>query len=125
MADPSCRVGATRGAGAAPTSKAVVPVTAAMRSPLAPELPTLTETGLPGFDTYTRWGFMAPAGTPGADHRQVERRGCAYSRHAGDEGVLRPGGRATGTDTPEAFAALIKREIPSAQDRQGLRAKLE
>src|SRR5437879_5597986 len=39
-------------------------VTTAKRSALAPELPTLAETGLPGFDIYTWWGFMAPAGTP-------------------------------------------------------------
>ena len=41
-----------------------VAVTTAKRSTLVPELPTLSETGLPGFDIYTWWGFMAPAGTP-------------------------------------------------------------
>ena len=39
-------------------------VTTAKRSPLVPDLPTLAEAGLPGFDIYTWWGFMAPAGTP-------------------------------------------------------------
>ena len=41
-----------------------VAVTTASRSTLVPELPTLSETGLPGFDIYTWWGFMAPVGTP-------------------------------------------------------------
>src|SRR5262249_18779997 len=39
-------------------------VTTARRSTLVPDLPTLAEAGLPGFDIYTSWGFMAPAGTP-------------------------------------------------------------
>jgi tripartite-type tricarboxylate transporter receptor subunit TctC len=34
------------------------------RSPLFPDLPTLNESGFPGFDLYTWLGFYAPAGTP-------------------------------------------------------------
>src|SRR5262249_8370718 len=36
-------------------------VTTAKRSALAPDLPALSETSLPGFDIYTWWGFLAPA----------------------------------------------------------------
>ena len=39
-------------------------VTTAKRSPLAPELPTMAEAGLPGFDISTWYGLFAPAGTP-------------------------------------------------------------
>ncbi len=39
-------------------------VTTAARSPLAPELPTLSEAGLPGFEAVTWLGLLAPAGTP-------------------------------------------------------------
>jgi tripartite-type tricarboxylate transporter receptor subunit TctC len=39
-------------------------VTTAKRSPLAPELPTMAEAGLPGFDISTWFGLFAPAGTP-------------------------------------------------------------
>ena len=39
-------------------------VTTASRSPLAPDLPTMTEVGVPGFDISTWFGLMAPAGTP-------------------------------------------------------------
>jgi tripartite-type tricarboxylate transporter receptor subunit TctC len=39
-------------------------VTTAQRSKLAPELPTLAEAGLPGFDITTWFGLLAPAGTP-------------------------------------------------------------
>ena len=41
-------------------------VTSASRSPLAPELPTMAESGLPGFELSTWFAFFAPAGTPRA-----------------------------------------------------------
>ena len=31
---------------------------------IVPEVPTLAESGLPGFDFSTWWGLFAPAGTP-------------------------------------------------------------
>ena len=39
-------------------------VTTAKRSRLVPELPTMAEAGLPGFDISTWYGLFAPAGTP-------------------------------------------------------------
>lgn len=39
-------------------------VTSAKRSPLYPDLPTLSEAGMPGFDITTWWGVLAPAKTP-------------------------------------------------------------
>lgn len=41
-------------------------VTSATRSPLAPELPTLAESGLPRFEAATWLGLLASAGTPAA-----------------------------------------------------------
>ena len=41
-------------------------VTTAQRSQLVPDLPTMAEAGLPGFDISTWYGFFAPAGTPPA-----------------------------------------------------------
>lgn len=39
-------------------------VSTAGRSALEPQLPTVTESGFPGFDLYVWYGLMAPAGTP-------------------------------------------------------------
>lgn len=39
-------------------------VTSARRAAIAPELPTLAEAGLPGFEAQSWYGFLAPAGTP-------------------------------------------------------------
>ncbi|QTL04793.1 tripartite tricarboxylate transporter substrate binding protein [Aquabacter sp. L1I39] len=41
-----------------------IAVTTLDRSPLFPDLPTLNESGFPGFDLYTWLGFYAPKGTP-------------------------------------------------------------
>lgn len=41
-------------------------VSSLRRSPLAPEVPTLAESGLPGFEAVTWLGLLAPAGTPAA-----------------------------------------------------------
>ena len=39
------------------------------RSPSLPDVPTVAESGYPGFDASLWLAFMAPAGTPRADHR--------------------------------------------------------
>ena len=41
-----------------------IAVTTAQRSKLAPDLPTMAEAGMPGFDISTWFGLLAPAGTP-------------------------------------------------------------
>jgi len=39
-------------------------VTTASRSPLLPDVPTIAEAGLPGYDTGVWWGLLGPAGLP-------------------------------------------------------------
>jgi tripartite-type tricarboxylate transporter receptor subunit TctC len=39
-------------------------VTSAKRSTLVPDMPTIAESGVPGFDAVLRYGLVAPAGTP-------------------------------------------------------------
>jgi tripartite-type tricarboxylate transporter receptor subunit TctC len=41
-----------------------IAVTSAQRVPTAPEFPTASESGLPGFDAFTWFGLFAPAATP-------------------------------------------------------------
>ncbi len=49
-------------------SGAIVPlaVTSAQRDPVLPNVPTVAESGLPGFEAYAWWGMLAPAKTPPA-----------------------------------------------------------
>ncbi len=86
-------------------------VTTAKRSSLAPQLPTLSETGLPGFDIYTWWGFMAPAGTPPeiiAKWNAEVRRILATPEM---KAFFAQQGAEPAADSPEQFAAMIKSEI--------------
>ena len=41
-------------------------VTSAKRAPLLPEVPTIVEAGVPGYEVTTWWGVLAPAGVPAA-----------------------------------------------------------
>ena len=52
-------------------------VTTATRSKLLPDVPTIAESGLPGFSAPIRYGLAAPAGTPRADRRAAESANCA------------------------------------------------
>ncbi len=48
-----------------------IAITSAQRSPLLPDLPTVAESGFPGFDVQSWFGLAAPAGTPKAIIAQV------------------------------------------------------
>ena len=57
-------------------------VTTAQRSPLVPELPTMAEAGLPGFDISTWYGLLRAGRHAAGDRRQVERRRDEDPDHA-------------------------------------------
>jgi tripartite-type tricarboxylate transporter receptor subunit TctC len=86
-------------------------VTTPKRSPLLPEVPTVVESGLPGFDFATWWGLMAPAGTPRPiiDRLNAELA-TSLQRPDVRERILGVGAEPAHT-TPEAFGALIRSEI--------------
>ena len=87
-------------------------VTTAKRSALAPDLPTLAETGLPGFDIYTWWGFLAPTGTP----KEIVAKWNAEVTRILNTPEMRAFFAQQGAEpsptTPEQFSALIRSEIP-------------
>ncbi len=88
----------------------VLAVTSARRSSAAPELPTVQEAGLPGYESTLWFGILAPARTPAT----------IVARLSGDIGKVLRGPdireRFNTVDvtpsTPEEFADLIRREIP-------------
>ena len=86
-------------------------VTTARRSSLVPELPTMAEAGVPGFDISTWFGIMAPAGTPpdvvakwNADLVKVLTSPDMRER------MTAQGAEATPMTPPE-FSAFIAREL--------------
>jgi tripartite-type tricarboxylate transporter receptor subunit TctC len=86
-------------------------VTSAQRSPSAPDIPTVTETALPGFECETWWGVLVPAGTP----RDIVAKLNAAARQAVNRADTRQRytdlGMTIRSDTPEEFDAYIKAEI--------------
>ena len=87
-------------------------VTTAKRSPLVPDLPTLAEAGLPGFDIYTWWGFMAPAGTPKEIIAKWNAEVTRILNTPEMQAFFAQQGAEPAPDSPEQFAALIQGEIP-------------
>jgi tripartite-type tricarboxylate transporter receptor subunit TctC len=85
-------------------------VTATKRSPLLPELPTVAEAGLPGFDVSAWFGLLVPAATP----RPVVQRLHGETVKALRDPALRERLEALGFEvvgsTPEDFAARIGTE---------------
>jgi len=86
-------------------------VTTAKRSALAPELPTLAEAGLPGFDIYTWWGFMAPAGTPKEIIAKWNAEVTRILVTPEMKAFFAQQGAEPAPTSPEEFSALIRREI--------------
>ena len=89
-----------------------IAVTTAKRSPLAPDLPTLAETGLPGFDIYTWWGFLAPAGTPKEIIAKWNAEVTRILNTPEMQAYFAQQGAEPSPTSPEQFEALIQREIP-------------
>jgi tripartite-type tricarboxylate transporter receptor subunit TctC len=86
-------------------------VTTPRRSSMAPDIPTVAESGVPGYDATTWYGLVAPAGTP---KEIIARLHSAAASALADPAVRE---RFATTDlephssTPGEFAAYIKSEI--------------
>ena len=87
-------------------------ITGLRRARIAPEIPTMDESGLRGFSITTWVGILAPKGTPGAI---VQKLNAEIGRTLKDPEFARQisamGLDLTG-NTPEEFAAFLRAEIP-------------
>jgi len=86
-------------------------VTGAHRSPSAPDIPTVAESALPGFEAETWWGIVAPAGTRPAILAKLNA--AARKALADDDTKKRFAelGMTNGGSSPEELDAYIKSEI--------------
>jgi tripartite-type tricarboxylate transporter receptor subunit TctC len=77
-----------------------------------PELPTIAESGVPGYDVTPWYGILGPAQLPPAIvakwNREVAR--VVALPEMNERFVVQ--GVDLGASTPEAFASLIKAEVP-------------
>jgi tripartite-type tricarboxylate transporter receptor subunit TctC len=85
--------------------------TGAKRTPSLPDLPTIAEAGVPGYEFSSWWGVLAPSGTPGPaiatfnDYVVKATRTPEVRKRFADEGVE------IIASSPEQFGAHIKREL--------------
>ena len=83
----------------------------AKRSPALPQVPTIAESGLPGFESSSWQGWFVPANTPGEIAALIQRE-AAKALNAPD---VRERLEATANEvvasTPEAFAAVFKNDL--------------
>jgi tripartite-type tricarboxylate transporter receptor subunit TctC len=87
-------------------------VTSIKRSALAPDLPTMAESGYPGFEAVPWFGLMAPAGTPSAIIDRLNRETTKILAMPEIRKKLNDIGADVIGGTPAEFAAAIEREIP-------------
>jgi tripartite-type tricarboxylate transporter receptor subunit TctC len=86
-------------------------VTTAKRSPAMPDLPTIAEAGVPGYEASSWFGVLAPAGTPKDVVTKLNKEIVRILALPEIKERLSGQGAEPVGDTPEQFAAHIKAEI--------------
>ena len=87
-------------------------VSTARRSPQAPDLPTIAEAGVPGYDMTPWYGILAPARTPAAIVTKWNREVARIIALPEMNERFVSQGVDLASSTADAFAALIKTEVP-------------
>jgi len=87
-------------------------VSTAKRSPQAPDLPTVAESGVPGFDVTPWYGVLAPAGLPAPLVAKWNREIVRIVPLPDMKEKFVAQGIDLASSTPAEFGALIKSEIP-------------
>lgn len=86
-------------------------VTSAKRTPIAPELPTLAEAGVPGYEFTSWYGVIVPAATPAAIVTRLNATLNRILTQADVKDQLTAQAMLLVGGTPEAFGARIKTEM--------------
>jgi tripartite-type tricarboxylate transporter receptor subunit TctC len=105
-----------------PATSAVIPharagklralaVTTPRRSSMAPDIPTVAESGIPGYDVTTWYGLMFPAGTPKEIVERLHGAAVSALAHPAVKERFATTDLEPHSSTPEEFGAYIRREI--------------
>jgi len=101
LAGPQVRAGRLRALGMA----------SLQRSQVMPDVPTLAESGLPGFEVGAWYGLLAPGATPRAIVERLNTEAVRIMRLPDVQQRLRAEAYELSADTPEQFAAVIRAEL--------------
>ena len=94
-------------------------VTSTTRTPAAPELPTVSESGLPGFESISWFGVLAPAGTPPAVLQRLEAELQKAMASPAMKERLATMGATPGVQNAAGFTQVIQNEIRRWAPRAG------
>jgi tripartite-type tricarboxylate transporter receptor subunit TctC len=86
-------------------------VTSAKRAPVLPEVPSIAESGVPGYEVTTWWGVLAPAGVPAPIAARLHGEIGAVLGHPDSAQRLAGEGAEPWQMTSAAFGRLIVSEI--------------
>ncbi|ARP75643.1 tripartite tricarboxylate transporter substrate binding protein [Bordetella genomosp. 6] len=86
-------------------------VTGKQRSQLLPEVPTIDEAGVAGYDVQTWYGIHAPAGTPAAVVDRLNQALVAVLSNAKVREALVGQGYEVATSTPDAFSRMVRDDV--------------
>ena len=81
------------------------------RSPAIPDVPTIAESGLPGFDVEPWFGIVAPAGTPATVIGRLNSEISKIMQQSDVKEMLASVGAAPSVSTPQEFAKFIDSEV--------------
>jgi tripartite-type tricarboxylate transporter receptor subunit TctC len=88
-----------------------IAVTGTTRSPLLPDVPTVSESGVPGYQVTSWYGIFAPAGTPRDIIVKLNADSAAALTNPDVAGKLAALGAEVATTTPEEFGRIVRDEI--------------
>ncbi|MFQ6708110.1 tripartite tricarboxylate transporter substrate binding protein, partial [Bordetella pertussis] len=86
-------------------------VTGKQRSQLLPEVPTIDEAGVAGYDVQTWYGIHAPAGTPAAVVDRLNQALVAVLSNAQVRAALVGQGYEVATSTPGEFSRMVRDDV--------------
>jgi len=101
VALPQARGGKLRG----------IAVTSAQRVPTAADIPTVAESGLPGFEAFTWFGFFAPGATPREVIVKLNADSVATLNAADVKEKMATQGLFVTANAPDPFDAFVRKEI--------------
>jgi tripartite-type tricarboxylate transporter receptor subunit TctC len=87
-----------------------IAVTTAKRSPELPNVPTIAEAGVPGYEATSWFGLFAPAATPPAAINKLNAAIVKVLGQADIKKKINEQGAEVYSETPEQFAAFIQKE---------------
>jgi tripartite-type tricarboxylate transporter receptor subunit TctC len=93
-----------------------IAVTSKERSPVAPDVPTISESGYPGFDAIAWHGIMAPAGTPPGIVGRLNTEIVKALKDPQTAKLIEAQSIQVVGNSPEAFAGFIKQDIAVWKD---------